>query len=1199
MNKILENKPRLIFWIGFLLILIMTISTLFILENQAKNPKYLAIVNGEGITREDLNYEIYGRYLKGTPDNPEEIEEDTEKLTLDELVVSKISTYYLKENNAEVSESEIERYITENLTPDEFNGINQEFSSYQESDQQAMKASIKNRLSTEKVKNEFIQSKSGEYLFFRFDKYIDLGQEIKAEGTGNQKLIDEQREYAKKLAERVSDDLNTGKINFEKAREIIINEPEISAAAFAPLTPNMFGTFSADEYQNNLNLFDSSVYSGFKEGLANYKEGDFTKPITLKAYTEKGYVDIAYIVANVQESSNENRASNNYQEWLNLYYDKYNVTEQWPSSILKEIPEKLKDIFKNKAEAGTGSTCSASYSGSHRTNLRLITAQQGASGQNLRANVGVKITAGLESKNNGLLKYRATDCNFLERGYSLDRNDNTGDMYLNNNALTFKRPALIDCSVTSIAKIYLPKGDGHWAIDTSEPEYRNWVNNFITNGDGSAEIHLKLGTTGSWANGTLVTKRVVWHPNPTTPPSTSNYYKVDPAVGFWKINPGGLNTSVTEASPGDTIFVEQKVFNFTGKAIPEIYLRNNIDNNGVNNTSGSGTFSNPYSIRRVTGGQTKTDANIVCASISPWCHSEIRQGSGNYDTPAYDKLVWRYGTLYDNSLQKDDNYEDAGFIFKIPDDNTLINKYLSTRSRAWGTERGNSNYSSGTSYFSNQARLKIVQKRTLTVKVNNSLGGVVIGGLNSDDGDPFECNSTTGCTKNYDHNTETGIDIRANTGYQFTGWASGTNCPATSSAARNLTMNLNRTCTANFTPITYTLTTQVSPTGTGTVSPAGSTTRSYNEKVDIVATRANDTLKFINWTGSSCGAANTTSASTYVMMTQDRTCTANFNYQANITLLSQTQVDDSGSLNINWNGSAQIREEKTKIELTAKITDPDGDKVRFEGFFYKRAGASVWSGLAGCGAESGWSNSGYTKTCSTPQYLDPGNYEWVVAGKDQINGSLVYSSPVGSYPYGRFTIPVPSCSFPYGHIDEGGKKIYLPPKIEINDPLTTVNLNYNTQNAWKAEVDNGVGAVPTPNGSFSVTPPYTYDYTMEVTGSGLNNNKQTCTVRQRVKELYCKVSPTTGPVSLVVQIQADSRELLDENENFTYRIKNSSGTQIYSHSMLETSLRYTLNIPGTYRITVSHPKFKGGAQQECPDVTATDPGTDDGGEKAP
>jgi uncharacterized repeat protein (TIGR02543 family) len=114
----------------------------------------------------------------------------------------------------------------------------------------------------------------------------------------------------------------------------------------------------------------------------------------------------------------------------------------------------------------------------------------------------------------------------------------------------------------------------------------------------------------------------------------------------------------------------------------------------------------------------------------------------------------------------------------------------------------------------------------------------------------------------------TQVTLTANpaTAYLFTGWSgnlTGTTNPVT------ITMDSNKTITANFTVKTYTLTINA-VNGTVTKTPS-QTTYAYYTQVTLTAT-PNTGYTFANWSGS----ISSTSNPAYITMDSNKTVTANF-----------------------------------------------------------------------------------------------------------------------------------------------------------------------------------------------------------------------------------------------------------------------------------------------------------------------------------
>ncbi len=131
------------------------------------------------------------------------------------------------------------------------------------------------------------------------------------------------------------------------------------------------------------------------------------------------------------------------------------------------------------------------------------------------------------------------------------------------------------------------------------------------------------------------------------------------------------------------------------------------------------------------------------------------------------------------------------------------------------------------------------------------------------------------------------VTATAATNWAFVNW--GGDVADNTSASTNVTMNWDKTVTANFNRVASTLTMVVS--GSGNVTPVvGNHTYAVGATVNITATPAGDG-RFVNWTGDVGTVADVNSASTNVTMDTDKTITANFS-QATLTMA----VSGSGSV---------------------------------------------------------------------------------------------------------------------------------------------------------------------------------------------------------------------------------------------------------------------------------------------------------------
>ena len=118
----------------------------------------------------------------------------------------------------------------------------------------------------------------------------------------------------------------------------------------------------------------------------------------------------------------------------------------------------------------------------------------------------------------------------------------------------------------------------------------------------------------------------------------------------------------------------------------------------------------------------------------------------------------------------------------------------------------------------------------------------------------------------YDYNTQVSVTAAANPGYQFTGWSGA----CTGTGACNVTMTSDKTVTANFAVVQYTLTPGTTPSGAGTIIPSVPTKYNYNTTVIVTAT-GNPGYQFTGWSGACTGTGPCS-----VLMTGDRSVTANY-----------------------------------------------------------------------------------------------------------------------------------------------------------------------------------------------------------------------------------------------------------------------------------------------------------------------------------
>jgi len=125
---------------------------------------------------------------------------------------------------------------------------------------------------------------------------------------------------------------------------------------------------------------------------------------------------------------------------------------------------------------------------------------------------------------------------------------------------------------------------------------------------------------------------------------------------------------------------------------------------------------------------------------------------------------------------------------------------------------------------------------------------------------------TVNASGTYNENTVQTITATPSANYSFTSWTGSTGCSGV--ASHTITMDANKSCTANFTIITYTLT--IAAGANGTVNTGGN----YNSGTSQTITATpSGYYKFSSWTGSTgCSGV----ASHTITMDANKSCTANF-----------------------------------------------------------------------------------------------------------------------------------------------------------------------------------------------------------------------------------------------------------------------------------------------------------------------------------
>ncbi|CAK0748661.1 exported hypothetical protein [Gammaproteobacteria bacterium] len=157
----------------------------------------------------------------------------------------------------------------------------------------------------------------------------------------------------------------------------------------------------------------------------------------------------------------------------------------------------------------------------------------------------------------------------------------------------------------------------------------------------------------------------------------------------------------------------------------------------------------------------------------------------------------------------------------------------------------------------------------LTVTKSGSGNGTV-------SSNPAGINCGVDCSENYTSGTTAILTATAASGSRFDGWSGGDNCLGTGTCA--ITMNAEKSVTATFNPVTYSLLVLKSGKGMVTSNPAGidcgvdcSERYARNTSVTLTATPIMGST-FMGWSGGGCSGKSTC----VVSMTANKTVTATF-----------------------------------------------------------------------------------------------------------------------------------------------------------------------------------------------------------------------------------------------------------------------------------------------------------------------------------
>lgn len=275
----LENKPRLFFWIGFILIAGLVSAAIgYSLTEKEDDPNIIVRVGDEAITMEDLEEKYYGIELSGGPEEiNEKINSDIKQRNyfLDLLVEESLIRQFSKENNVSVTNKEVEEIASQETKDWDI------LTDYQK---EVTLRQHENTLLREKTINQIVTWKKGRYIEIRFDKNFVLSDALSKEDRAKRETtqpedIKKDKEYADRLKDTIYEELTSGKITFKEAMDKVRNDDFIDYTNwdYTVSDPGVeFDTLNSPEQENLLEKED------FAKVINTLGKGEISKPFLRK-----------------------------------------------------------------------------------------------------------------------------------------------------------------------------------------------------------------------------------------------------------------------------------------------------------------------------------------------------------------------------------------------------------------------------------------------------------------------------------------------------------------------------------------------------------------------------------------------------------------------------------------------------------------------------------------------------------------------------------------------------------------------------------------------------------------------------------------------------------------------------------------------------------------------------------------------------
>lgn len=324
MKKFFENKPRAWFIIGSVLLLVLTATAIGI-NYLAGNSDVLARVGDEEITKSDLSQAAYGLAFDTT--EADSLSQENKDLLLAKLVEQEIARQEADKLGITVTDAEILENIQKNL--------GSSYDKYTEEQKAQTRSNTRAELLLQKVKDQSLGYREGQYLVFNFHKYFNTtNKDYQTTGTGDAALIEKQKTEALRLATELSDKLRAGTVTFEDAKKTLLANKLVGESAMLPRTPVMWSDFDKNIFTEGLDVFSKN---NIKDGVFALSKGEVSEPLVDSDNFDGETKEYRYLIFNITNSSAGQYKT--YEEWLNAKKTEYKVNEK--VALLSLIPQAI------------------------------------------------------------------------------------------------------------------------------------------------------------------------------------------------------------------------------------------------------------------------------------------------------------------------------------------------------------------------------------------------------------------------------------------------------------------------------------------------------------------------------------------------------------------------------------------------------------------------------------------------------------------------------------------------------------------------------------------------------------------------------------------------------------------------------------------------------------------------------------------